>query len=262
MPELPEVEVLRKELEPILTGKTILEVNVLDPRLRVQRESLEGKTILPLERLGKYLIFPFKEGGYLVVHLGMTGQLEVTPENVPHKHRRVYFVLSSGMYLSFIDPRKFGKMFFLEAYQALQEKLGVDPLSPDFTFLRFLSLLRGTKRLKDFLLDQRNIAGIGNIYASEILFRARLHPKRSASSLSFEEKERLFTSILAVLKEAIAAKGTTIRDFRRPSGEEGNFQDLLSVYGKTQCPQCGTPIVREVISSRSTYFCPRCQPPV
>ncbi|MEN3203464.1 MAG: DNA-formamidopyrimidine glycosylase [Atribacterota bacterium] len=260
MPELPEVEVLRKELEPILTGKKIVEVSILDPRLRVQRESLEGKTILPLKRLGKYLIVPLKEGGYLVVHLGMTGQLEATPENVPHKHQRACFVLSSGTYLSFIDSRKFGRIFFLEEYQTLQEKLGVDPLSPDFTFLRFLSLLRGTKRLKDFLLDQRKIAGIGNIYASEILFRACLHPRRSVASLSSEEKERLFTSILAVLKEAIAAKGTTIRDFRRPSGEGGNFQDLLSVYGKTQCPRCGTPIVREVISSRSTYFCPRCQP--
>lgn len=259
MPELPEVEVLRRELAPLLVGQSILEVHVVDPRLGVQREALEGKTILALERLGKYLLFPFKEGGCLALHLGMTGQLEVTEEDLPHRHRRAYFVLSSGKYLSFIDPRKFGHILLLSTKEALRKRLGVDPLSAEFTFPRFQKLLKGRKRLKDFLLDQRKIAGIGNIYASEILFRACLHPKRSASSLSQEEQKRLFASILEVLEEAIAAKGTTIRDFRRPGGESGNFQDFLAVYGKTRCPRCGGSIVREVLASRSTYFCSQCQ---
>lgn len=260
MPELPEVEVLRRELEQVLAGTRILRVHVEDPRLQLPKEAIEGKTILSLERLGKYLLFPFMEGGFLVVHLGMTGRLEVKQGNLPHRHRRACFVLSSGKHLSFIDPRRFGNIFVLNEKKALEDKLGIDPLSPDFTFARFATLLRGTKRLKDFLLDQGKIAGIGNIYASEILFRARLHPKRPLSSLSQDEKERLFMSILEVLKEATTAKGTTVRDFYRPSGEAGNFQELLSVYGKTQCPRCRAPIVREVISSRSTYFCPRCQP--
>lgn len=259
MPELPEVEVLRRELAPILVGQKILRAYVIDPRLKVEEKALEGKTILSLERLGKYLLIPFREGGCLALHLGMTGQLEVTEEDFPHRHRRAYFVLSSGKYLSFIDPRRFGNIFLLSTKEDLKGRLGTDPFSLDFTFSRFQTLLKSRKRLKDFLLDQRKIAGIGNIYASEILFRARLHPKRPASSLSREEQKRLFTSILEVLEEAIAAKGTTIRDFRRPGGEAGNFQDFLSVYGKTQCPRCSGPIVRETLSSRSTYFCPRCQ---
>ncbi|MCS7243055.1 MAG: bifunctional DNA-formamidopyrimidine glycosylase/DNA-(apurinic or apyrimidinic site) lyase [Candidatus Caldatribacterium sp.] len=260
MPELPEVEVLRRELTPVLVGQRILEAHIADPHLGVPKGVLEGKTILALERLGKYLLFPFEEGGCLVVHLGMTGQLEVTKENAPRKHERARFVLSSGTHLSFIDPRRFGKISLLDAKETLQRKLGIDPYSPDFTFSRFQALLEGRKRLKDFLLDQRNLAGIGNIYASEILFWARLHPRRSINSLSLEEQERLFKSIRKVLDEAIAAKGTTIRDFRRPGGESGGFQNLLSVYGKTECPRCKGPVVREVLSSRSTYFCPQCQP--
>ncbi|MBC7216705.1 MAG: DNA-formamidopyrimidine glycosylase [Candidatus Caldatribacterium sp.] len=259
MPELPEVEVLRRELEPVLLEKKICRVHLWDPRLRLPREEIESKTVAALERLGKYLLLALREGGFLVFHLGMTGQFEVTREDFPRRHKRVSLMLSSGEYLLFLDPRKFGKAFFLENRKILEEELGIDPLSRDFTFENFTALLRGKRRLKDFLLDQRKIAGIGNIYASEILFRARLHPERSLSSLTQEEKERLFFSILGVLEEAIAAKGTTIRDFRRPSKETGNFQDFLLVYGREHCPNCGGSIIRKTIGSRNTYFCPRCQ---
>lgn len=259
MPELPEVEVLRRELEPVLSGKGIREVRLADPLLVLPKTKVEGKTIHSLERLGKYLIFAFCEGGILAIHLGMTGQLRVEEEDLPVQHKRASFVLTSGACLLFIDPRKFGKITFLDERRMLEEKLGVDPFSQEFTFPKFLSLLEGKRRLKDFLLDQRYIAGIGNIYASEILFRARLHPERPLLSLSSEEKARLFAAIREVLEAAIAAKGTTIRDFRRPSGEEGGFQEFLAVYGKRMCPGCGAPLVRKVIASRSTYFCPRCQ---
>lgn len=261
MPELPEVEVLRRELAPGLSGKKITGVSLNDPRLVLPRARIEGKRIHSLDRLGKYLLLPFQEGGILAIHLGMTGQLRLEGADPPVQHKRASFVLDSGAYLLFIDPRKFGNIAFFEKREILEGKLGIDPLSSNFTLSRFLALLRGKRRLKDFLLDQRSIAGIGNIYASEILFHARLHPERSLSSLSPEEQERLFSAIREVLDMAIAAKGTTIRDFRRPSGEEGNFQEFLAVYGKTTCPRCGTPIVRKVIASRSTYFCPRCQPP-
>jgi formamidopyrimidine-DNA glycosylase len=261
MPELPEVEVLRRELEPFLRGKRIVRVEIRDPRFGFPKEAAEGKTIIGVRRLGKYLLFGLAEGGCLALHLGMTGKLLLATENTPQKHERMDILLSSREHLLFCDTRRLGKIAFLREEKELSEKLGLDPLSPAYTPENVRALLEGRRRLKDFLLDQRGICGIGNIYASEILFRARLHPERALSSLSEAEKARLFVAIREVLEEAIEERGTTIRDFRRTLGEEGNFQHLLAVYGKSHCPSCGTPIVRKVIASRSTYFCPRCQPP-
>lgn len=259
MPELPEVEVLRRELLPLLEGKEITRVVIRDSRIVLPERRIVKETIVGVERWGKYLLLVFQEGDCLAFHLGMTGQLLVGERSIPHKHERVRFGLSSGEYLLFDDPRKFGKVLHFEEKEGLTASLGIDPFSPAYTFENFEVLCQGKKRLKDFLLDQRKVCGIGNIYASEILFRACLHPERRLSTLSEEEKRRLFETILQVLEEATEHKGTTIRDFRRSSGEEGNFQNFLLVYGKTKCPRCGGDICRIVIASRSTYFCPRCQ---
>lgn len=258
VPELPEVEIVRRELAPLLEGAKIVGIEVRDPRILLPPEAVQGKRITKVSRWGKYLLLEFEEGGCLALHLGMTGQLFFEGDKPPLKYERVRFVLSSG-YLVFCDQRRFGKVLVCESKEGFLARLGVDPLSEAYTFEAFRALLQGKRRLKDFLLDQKKICGIGNIYASEILFRARLHPERPCEGLTEEEKRRLFLAIPQLLEEAIRRKGTTIRDFRLPGGEEGDFQNLLAVYGKSHCPSCGASIVRKVIASRSTYFCPHCQ---
>ncbi|MGQ9622542.1 MAG: bifunctional DNA-formamidopyrimidine glycosylase/DNA-(apurinic or apyrimidinic site) lyase [Candidatus Caldatribacteriaceae bacterium] len=258
VPELPEVEVIRRELVPLLEGAKILGIEVQDPRILLSPGAIQGKRVAKLSRWGKYLLFEFEGGGCLVLHLGMTGQLFFEGNRPSPKYERVRFMLSSGCLL-FCDQRRFGKVLVCESKEDFLARLGVDPLSEAYTFEAFKALLRGKRRLKDFLLDQRKICGIGNIYASEILFRACLHPERPCESLTEEEKRRLFLLIPRLLEEAVRQKGTTIRDFRLPGGEEGGFQNVLMVYGESRCASCGGPVVRKVISSRSTYFCPHCQ---
>lgn len=258
MPELPEVEAVRRELAPLLKGARIEGIDVRDPRILLLPGAVQGKRVLEVSRWGKYLLFEFEEGGCLILHLGMTGQLLFEQDQTPKKYERVRLKLSSG-HLVFCDQRRFGRIFVCERKENLISALGIDPFSEAYTPENFSALCRGERRLKDLLLNQRKICGIGNIYASEILFRARLHPERRCKDLTEEEKGRLFLLIPQVLEEAIEGKGTTIRDFRLPGGEEGDFQDALLVYGRTCCVVCGSPIIRKTIASRSTYFCPRCQ---
>lgn len=179
----------------------------------------------------------------------------------PHQH--LVFSLSSGVFLSFCDQRKFGTVQYMTRWEKenFLVRLGVDPFSSAYTFERIVVLLSGKRRVKDFLLDQHKIAGIGNIYASEILFRSGIHPERALLTLTDVEKQSLFLALPEVLEEAIHCQGTTVRDFTQANGKKGSFQECLSVYGRAgePCLRCGTPIFRKVIGSRSTYFCPRCQ---
>lgn len=261
MPELPEVEVIRRFVSPYLEGAIILET--FDVGGHFPLPPLVGQAIKRVFRRGKCLFFEFFENDALFVHLGMTGKLLLSETRVTFPHQRLVFYLSSGVFFSFCDQRKFGKI----KYMTQQEKencltnLGIDPFSPAYTFERIGALLLEKRRIKDFLLDQRKIAGIGNIYASEILFRSGIHPERKLLTLTDIEKRNLFITIPAVLDEAIRHQGTTIRDFVQTNGEKGSFQECLSVYGREgkPCLYCGTSISRKVIGSRSTYFCPICQ---
>ena len=261
MPELPEVEAVRRSIEGSIAGTTILEVS--DLRGRFALPSLSGKRIERVFRHGKCLFLDFTTEDALFVHLGMTGKLLLSESQIPFPHRHLVFSLSSGIFLSFCDQRKFGKVRYLTAQEKedFLRTLGVDPFSPAYTFEQVVKLLSGERRIKDFLLDQHKIAGIGNIYSSEILFRSHIHPRRKLATLSGEEKRRLFDAIPAVLEEAIRCQGTTIRDFTGADGKEGTFQECLALYGRAgkPCLRCGNPIERKVIGSRSTYFCSHCQ---
>ncbi|HQE24866.1 MAG TPA: bifunctional DNA-formamidopyrimidine glycosylase/DNA-(apurinic or apyrimidinic site) lyase [Candidatus Atribacteria bacterium] len=263
MPELPEVEVIRRELREKVKGSRILLVRVEEPQFYLPAEMVLGKKIKELERKGKNLFLVLEDENSILFHLGMTGRLIFSPQEESFSYLRLLLGLSSG-FLSLTDQRKLGKVAFLyqKEREELLHQLGIDPLSSEYTEENFEKALAGRKmRIKDFLLSQRYISGIGNIYASEILFRSSIHPARKVNDLTPQEKGNLFIAIPQVLEEAIAHQGTTIRDYVRSGGEKGEFQNSLLVYGKEgeKCPYCGKEIVREKIASRSTYFCPHCQ---
>lgn len=273
MPELPEVETIKRCLTQKITGLTIREVKIFLPKI-IQRPNpdefqtrLKGKTFLNVNRRGKYLLFYLSAGHVLVVHLKMTGQLIYSPANVPvAKHTRAIFNLSNEHRLSFLDLRQFGRLYLvtlkeLENIPGLK-KIGVEPLSENF-FLDLMAqeLSRRRTRLKPLLLDQSFIAGIGNIYADEILYRAYLHPLQPANMLKTQETARLFKAIREVLQEGIAYRGTTIRDYVDGEGRPGNYQNKLKVHGRAgqACEQCGQLITRLRLQGRSAYICPYCQ---
>ncbi|MGC8777274.1 MAG: DNA-formamidopyrimidine glycosylase [Candidatus Caldatribacteriaceae bacterium] len=261
MPELPEVETIRTRLQEYVEGATILSIE--DPEGRFALPAIVRRRVERLFRHGKCLFFEFPKKDALLIHLGMTGKLllSVTRETFPYQ--RLIFHFTSGLFLSFCDQRRFGRVKYLTAgeKQVFLGTLGIDPFSPAYRLEHIIPLLASQKRVKDFLLDQRKIAGIGNIYASEILFRSGIHPERKLSSLSPQERCLLFAAIPSVLEEAVQCQGTTIRDFAGADGRNGRFQECLAVYGRAgkPCLCCGTPIERKVIGSRSTYFCPTCQ---
>ncbi len=272
MPELPEVETIRRQLAPHLEGRTLTEVEILDPRWTrpdapgpVQAE-LRGRVVEEVGRSGKYLIWCLSGERYLLMHLRMTGALLFDPPADP-PHTRVRFALDGGHRLLYNDPRRFGTGHLLmgadarEAY--LSRRLGVEPMTPGFT----AAYLRGEARgrmapVKSFLLDQRRIAGVGNIYADEALFRARIHPLRPAGSLRGAQFEALREAIEHALTAGIDAKGATIDDFRHVDGAQGSFQDLFCVHQREgqPCPECGTTIRKLVVGGRGTYVCEQCQP--
>lgn len=263
MPELPEVEVIRRELKEKIEESRILFVRVEDSQFYLPSDMILGKKINKLERKGKNLFLVLEDESSIFFHLGMTGRLLFSSREEPFPYLKVLLGLSSG-FLSLTDQRKLGKVALLtrEETEELLRQVGIDPLSPEYTEENFEKVLSGRKmRVKDFLLSQRYISGIGNIYASEILFRSSVHPEKRTNDLTPEEKKKLFITIPQVLKEAIAHQGTTIRNYVRSGGEQGEFQNSLLVYGKEgeRCPCCGEKIVRKKIASRSTYFCPRCQ---
>jgi len=294
MPELPEVETIRRGLEPHLVGLalrslTVTDQTVLDLSAREGRlASLEGQRIGGVTRRGKYLVIAL-DHHYLVIHLGMTGQLtlrdprfpdaasfertvtglEWCEQHAPDRHTHVHILLEDGRQLLFRDIRKFGRVYMLkrtsEELLAFFEKhhLGLEPFTPDYHLKAFLAAFsRRTLRLKSLLLNQAFVAGVGNIYADEALFEAGLHPARKAPSLRKAEKERLFLAIQTVLERGIEFGGTSFRDFVNSEGEKGANQEKLFVYGREgePCLKCGAPIVKTVISQRGTHFCPKCQP--
>jgi formamidopyrimidine-DNA glycosylase len=269
MPELPEVEITRRGIEPHLARRTITAVVVRNRRLRwpVPRDlaaRLEGREIRAVARRAKYLLLDCG-GGTLIVHLGMSGSLRIVPcaeSPGPYDH----FDLGVGeVAVRLRDPRRFGAVLWTEADPArhrLLAHLGVEPLSGAFTGAALHAATRGRRAaIKLALMDHRIVAGVGNIYASESLFRAGIHPRTPAGRVSAARCERLATAVRATLEEAIAAGGSTLRDFVQSDGSPGYFQQRYRVYDRAgeACPTCGRPIRRVVQGQRSTFFCPGCQ---
>ena len=272
MPELPEVETIRRQLEPAVVGARIREIEVLDPRWTAPRPpgevaaALTGRTVLRLVRAGKYLIWELSDDQHLLMHLRMTGTLLFDPPADP-PHTRVRVALSDGHRLVYVDPRRFGTGHLLESSQArsayLGSRLGPEPLTPEFTTAYLRDAARGrTAPVKAFVLDQRRIAGVGNIYANEALFRARIHPLRAAGSLRRAQLDALREGIEGALAAGIEAKGATIDDFRHLDGAHGSFQDQFLVHLREgrPCPRCATPVRKLVVGGRGTYVCEHCQP--
>jgi formamidopyrimidine-DNA glycosylase len=268
MPELPEVEVTRRGLAPQLSGRKISGVSVREPRLRwpVPSEvlSLAGRTVGSVRRRGKYLLVDCGDG-HLILHLGMSGSLRVLPPETPAgKHDHFDLLLGDRM-LRLRDPRRFGAVLWAAgdiAAHPLLAHLGVEPLSRALTPARLHALTRGHRTaIKHFLLDGRRVVGVGNIYASESLFRARIHPRRPAGKITSEQSERLVKAIKDTLNAAIRAGGSTLRDFAGADGAAGYAQQRHYVYDRAgkNCRRCTTPIRKLVQGQRSTYFCPTCQ---
>ena len=273
MPELPEVEVLRRSLEPRLVGRRVraVETNGVALREPVRRQALrrrvEGQRILALRRRSKYLLLDLSGESTLVVHLGMSGRLTLAPSRTdPEPHEHVAFLLDRREKLRFRDPRRFGLVLALPTGRLERDPhfsaLGVEPLGEGFvggTLARLAAGRRGP--VKSFLMDGRLVVGVGNIYASESLHRAAIHPGRSVARIGAARWDALARAVVEVLENAIAEGGTTLNDFTDGLGEEGDFQVSLRVYDREgePCPRCGAPIRRRVMAGRSTYFCGRCQ---
>jgi formamidopyrimidine-DNA glycosylase len=287
MPELPEVETVARQLEPELEGRRIEELEVLDGRWsrplapKTLGKQVGGATITGLGRRGKYLLLGLEGDRTLVMHLRMTGNLVLVEgddvldpsagrllyqgeRTTSARHLRARFRLDDGRELWFTDPRRFGEAFLLDDADLPQRfsRLGVEPLSDEFTAEAIGAMAAGrTVPLKSFLLDQSGIAGVGNIYADEALYRARLHPLSPAGSMKPEHWQALRDAVVAALQAGIDAGGSSIDDYRDGRGEKGTMQERFLVHTREgePCPDCGGEVVRIVVGGRSTYFCPSCQ---
>jgi formamidopyrimidine-DNA glycosylase len=306
MPELPEVETIMRQLAPLVEGRRIEQLEILDPRWsrplapRELEEALVGRRVEHLGRRGKYLLWSLQDDVHLAQHLRMTGAVLSDPDPEP-LHTRVRMLLgpprgargtraggarsgrSAGggaraapgarggaaaraRRLAFVDPRRFGTGELLLGSDALESflaaRLGLEPFDEGFTAEHLHSLARGrTAPIKALLLDQRRIAGVGNIYADEALFRAGIHPRRAAGTLTRAQYERLRETVIAALSAGIDARGATIDDFRHVDGVRGSFQDQFLVHRREgeRCPTCGSTIVKMVVAGRGTYVCETCQ---
>lgn len=274
MPELPEVENTIRDLKPLLVGRRIEAVDVRWPRLvegmppEAFAASLCGRQVANADRRGKHLLFALDDGQTLMVHLRMTGHLSVVASETPRgAYDHLVFSLSDGAELRYQDPRKFGRFLLTRTPQAELDKLGPEPLSESFTpQMLFLRLQGRRSAVKGLLLNQSIVAGLGNIYADEALFQARIHPLQPGNALTLADCGRLHSSIRLTLAEAIRAGGSTlggseVANYRRPSGVAGQFQERHHVYGRAgkPCLVCDTPIQRTQVAQRSTHFCPHCQ---
>lgn len=269
MPELPEVETSRRGIAPWMEQQRVLGLTVRDRRLRWPipeglEDELSGQTIRSLRRRAKYLLLD-TDRGTAVLHLGMSGSLRIIdPDEPAGKHDHVDIRLANGKALRFRDPRRFGSLLWAEdpAAHPLLRDLGPEPLSQAFSGDYLRQAARGRRvAIKPFIMNAQVVVGVGNIYASEALFEAGIHPKRAASRVSKARMERLATAIKRVLERAIEAGGTTLRDFYGGSGEPGYFRQELSVYGRDgePCRRCDAPIAVVVLGQRSTFYCKRCQ---
>ena len=270
MPELPEVETIRRGIAPHLLGQRIVKIVVRQPRLRwpVPIElttAAVGKTIQQVDRRGKYLLLRV-DVGVVIVHLGMSGRLQISPADRPlMKHDHVDFILADGRCLRFNDSRRFGAVLWTAEpieQHILLRGLGPEPFDEAFSGSYLYQRAQGrVLAIKSLIMDNRVVVGVGNIYANESLFRANIHPLRPAGQLSLSQCERLTWAIQDVLEEAIRQGGTTLRDFVSGEGAPGYFQHYLQVYARQAlaCTACGTPIQQCRLGQRTTYFCPNCQ---
>ena len=273
MPELPEVETIRIGLKKWLIGQSITEIQVMEPRLRYMVDSkklnqlLLGGQICKISRRSKYLIIHLHQKNCLIIHLGMTGQLLQSRNGAPlQSHDHVLFKLEKGLQLRFRDPRRFGLIdAMIEAdidTHRFFKSLGIEPLSKGCNPFYLKKISEGSRKpIKNFIMDTHRIAGIGNIYANEALYKAGIRPTKESRKISIDEWKKLTRAIKQVLKKAIQEGGTTLNDFVNSEGQEGYFQVSLQVYGKENhsCPKCQKKIRKVTLVNRSTFFCPGCQ---
>lgn len=271
MPELPEVENYRCDLNELLVGRQFTGVyvdwpnQISIPAVDELTRRLPGQTVTSVGRRGKYLLLSLSGGDTLLIHLRMSGRLHVEPASAPaDPHAHVVFRLEGGDELRFHDPRKFGRVYLVDDPAEVVGRLGPEPLDEDFTAERFADMLSTRRgRIKPLLLNQAFLAGLGNIYADEALHLAGLHPLRTADTLTPDEIRRLHSAIRSTLQGAIQHRGTSFdQSYRDTRGEPGAYQDRLRVYGRAgePCHRCGTLIERIVVGQRGTYVCPKCQP--
>ncbi|WP_298135426.1 bifunctional DNA-formamidopyrimidine glycosylase/DNA-(apurinic or apyrimidinic site) lyase [Acidiferrobacter sp.] len=270
MPELPEVETTRRGLIPWMRGARIADLVVRDPRLRWPiepdlRARLRGRLITDIGRRGKYLLV-WLDRGALILHLGMSGSLKVVGDAPAGPHDPFDLVLAGTptVRVRLRDPRRFGALLYSDDPRShpLIAGLGPEPLEPGFTGATLHARAhRRTTAIRDLLLNGHIVAGIGNIYANEALFAAGIHPRRAAGRIAARRYDTLARAIVTVLSQAVAAGGTTLKDFSASDGRPGYFQQKLQVYGRTgeACPRCATPIARLTVGARSCYYCPHCQ---
>ena len=267
MPELPEVETTKNGLEKLLTHKTIKQVEILNPNLRWTvdpqiKACILGQTIKSFSRRGKYILFNLDKG-HLMIHLGMSGKINVVDTNMPlikHDHFLLYF---NNQVMRFNDPRRFGSIFYLENLEhKLLNSLGVEPLEDSFHENYLYEKSRNkTQNVKAFIMDSKIVVGVGNIYACESLFETGINPKTKAYKISKQKYIYLTENIKKVLTKAIKAGGTTLQDFAKVDGKPGYFSQELSVYGRENenCFNCNGKIKRIIQNQRSTFYCPKCQ---
>lgn len=274
MPELPEVETIRRSLEKHILNKKIVDVIVRQEKLRWPiPKNLKAKLLhqefQSISRRGKYLILKFADADFMIIHLGMTGKLFLSSgqsyKKILYKHEHVTFFFETGESLAFVDPRKFGSILLAKndpMQHVLLKSLGPEPLEKNFTGEYLYNVSRNKKvNTKQFLMDSKIVVGVGNIYANEALFSAKIHPKRPAKDLTKIECDRLVAIIKDVLRQAIKHGGTTIRDFAGSHGDAGNFQQELKVYGRggLPCINCGNTLTEIRLGQRTTVFCDTCQ---
>jgi formamidopyrimidine-DNA glycosylase len=272
MPELPEVETIRRGLEPLVVGRRIERAAIRDPRLtrpfdpdEVARQ-IQGERITSLDRRGKYLVVRFESGRVLLAHLRMTGNFRVAggePADGPHD--RAVLRLDNGSDVIYRDIRRFGTWLLVEPHELepyLDERVGEEPLEKAFRIAALAARLAGRRApIKAALLDQRTVAGLGNIYADEALWRARIYPLRPAGELEPDELRRLHRALRDALRMGIARQGATLSNYATPDGESGRMQEEFKVYGREgePCLRCGTPIEKIRAAGRGTWYCPHCQ---
>jgi formamidopyrimidine-DNA glycosylase len=273
MPELPEVETVRASLDPVLRGRRFAQVAIHDARLTrpfdpaAVAQQLEGERVASVERRGKYLIVRFESGRVLLAHLRMTGSFRHAPAGIPVEdlHARAVVTLDDDSHVVYRDVRRFGTWLVVEQSELdtyLAARLGAEPLGRGFGPAALAARLTGRRApLKAALLDQRTVAGLGNIYVDEALWRARLHPLRPAGELCADDVRALHRGIRAALRLGIARQGATLRDYAQPDGRRGAMQDEFKVYGRAgePCDRCGTPIEKTRAGGRGTWYCPSCQ---
>jgi formamidopyrimidine-DNA glycosylase len=267
VPELPEVETIARDLDPLVRGRRIMKLRAAHKPPVFDKHSLpprtiEGRMIQSVGRAGKFIIFELGDDLRLAIHLRMTGSVLYQSTSATVPYTRATFVLDNGARLVFADVRKFGRMRVFRGDPRSALGLGVDPFAEELTAALLGDLTRGrTTPVKSWLLDQKRLAGVGNIYACESLFHARVRPKRRVGKLSPQERARLLVCLRRVLRSAIQHRGSSVDDYVDAGGKEGAFQKQLTVYGRAgmPCRRCGTPIRRIVLGQRGTFFCPVCQ---